>query len=327
MSDSKQTDHWDILASELGAEPLKKEPDESPQVEDNSAAVAESAAAGSAVSASPSVPSSPRASRPKSNWAALAVELGIEVEAEAPRPAAPAELPRSEATEKKVDISVRRPTEEGEISSPQFGPRSDHFETARKPFRREPGEPSEKKSHRHRRRHRKDQDQDRHVAKEKKHSLDREREAPAEDDSLPLEPALETADAAGMAPEQSADDKAEKKHGKRRRTHRGSRKRKKKTGEIALEKTPQAIKGDASEQADFAETTEISRASAPEEEFGEEELEEGDKRKGKSAFRVIPTWGEAIGIIVAKNMESRPRRHGGGSSQPRGAAPRGKPRK
>jgi len=35
MSDSKQSDHWDILASVLGAEPEKKEPVEAaPQAEE-----------------------------------------------------------------------------------------------------------------------------------------------------------------------------------------------------------------------------------------------------------------------------------------------------
>jgi len=48
--------------------------------------------------------------------------------------------------------------------------------------------------------------------------------------------------------------------------------------------------------------------------------EEGDE-DGVSArvgFRGIPTWDEAVGMIVAKNLESRAKRPGGGNGAPRG---------
>ncbi|MGW8257983.1 MAG: hypothetical protein ACWGMZ_10895, partial [Thermoguttaceae bacterium] len=44
--------------------------------------------------------------------------------------------------------------------------------------------------------------------------------------------------------------------------------------------------------------------------FGKKEK----KSAAKSAFRAITTWDESVGIIITKNLESRPRRHGSGSS-------------
>jgi hypothetical protein len=48
------------------------------------------------------------------------------------------------------------------------------------------------------------------------------------------------------------------------------------------------------------------------------EEEDQDDRGQKSSFRSIPTWSEAIGVIVAKNMESRGKRSSDGGGPPRG---------
>ena len=42
------------------------------------------------------------------------------------------------------------------------------------------------------------------------------------------------------------------------------------------------------------------------------------KAKAKSSHRGIPTWEEAVGLIVTANLESRSRKPNGGSSRGRG---------
>ncbi len=99
MSDSKQTDHWDQLASALGAEPQKKEPGEPIlQAEEKKTETTEDiiiddiiediikdADAKASVAEPPGEPAAASLAPTLSNWDALAMKLGIEVKPEPPR--------------------------------------------------------------------------------------------------------------------------------------------------------------------------------------------------------------------------------------------------
>jgi hypothetical protein len=54
---------------------------------------------------------------------------------------------------------------------------------------------------------------------------------------------------------------------------------------------------------------------------GEGDDDDGDGNPGKLSHRAIPTWEQAIGLIVATNMESRAKNPGAG--KPRGRGRRG----
>ena len=44
----------------------------------------------------------------------------------------------------------------------------------------------------------------------------------------------------------------------------------------------------------------------------------GDDRPARVGFRGIPTWEEAVGLVIAKNIEARSKRSGGGPAKGRG---------
>ena len=113
MADSKQADHWDLLASVLGAEPQKKEPGEPiSQAEEQKPETAEdimiddiiediikdadakaSEAESPSMAESPVEPAATSLPPPISTWDALAMELGIEVKPEPSRAPAPMLMP------------------------------------------------------------------------------------------------------------------------------------------------------------------------------------------------------------------------------------------
>jgi hypothetical protein len=56
--------------------------------------------------------------------------------------------------------------------------------------------------------------------------------------------------------------------------------------------------------------------------------EDGDGKPGKLSHRAIPTWEQAIGLMVATNMESRAKNPGAGKPRGRGRrGPRDRPRR
>jgi hypothetical protein len=256
------------------------------------------------------------------------LELGIEVKAEAALPPAPAQPPLSKTLERDVGISREPTREHGRPSGVELVKAADSPEKARTLSVEESVEPREKKSHRRRRHRRKSRDKERFIAKGGKSFSDKGREEPAIDVSPPAELAAEKADVAGIELKQETQgDQMEKHPSQLRRSRRGSRKRKKKGGETAQEKAAPLKKVLSPQQTDSAALTGISSATEPEEEIIDEEDEDRGKGSVKSAFRAIPTWEEAVRIIVSKNIESRPKRHGNGSSPSRGAQPREKRRK
>jgi len=329
MSESKQSDHWDLLASVLGAEPKKNALGESaPQAEENSPEVTEDVikdADPQACVVEPPIESdSTPPAYPISSWDALAMELGIEVKLEPPPPPAPIQSSMPRQVEKKVAFPAEKPREPAMQPAAEFGKNIEPFTTSETLSAEESAEQSEKKSRHRRRRHRKGGDKDRPVEKMKKQSLDSAAEAPVQDDIARCEVSSETSDKADMeaedySEEYSKEGEADKQHIKHRRSHRGSRKRKKQGSETIGEKSVEAKKAASAGSDEPVASTEISQSADDEDEMADEEHEDRGQRGAKPGFRAIPTWEEAVGFIVAKNMESRPRRQGSGPPRSRSA--------
>jgi hypothetical protein len=320
MSESNQTDHWDLLASALGAEPRKKEAEESPTPgEEKNPDAAETSEVRAAVGPAPKVAALAPLARPASNWDAIALSLGIEVKADELPPAEPEEFSAVELLEPQGSFLEEVPRELDRPSDEQSPRETERYEKTGRLSVEEPAEQREKKSHRRKRRRRKDRDKDRIIAKDEKPFADSARKGPADNDLPPAEAAGEGDDVAEKELGRETDaEEIEQRRLKHRRSRRGSRKRKNKAGEpsqgkaVSSDRTESAaVKGSSQASGSKKEITKESKESI------EEEEEDHDKGSGKSAFRAIPTWEEAIGIVITKNMESRPRRHGSGSSSSR----------
>lgn len=320
MSYSNHSDHWDLLASTLGAEPQKREPIEpKPQAEEKSSEVVENTDAQVSSTQAPCEPDTVRPARRLSNWDALAMDLGLEVKPEPPPPRVPTKLSAPKQAEVKEVIHAKQSHKYNtpviaEEHREQFEP----FEIPEALSDNESEEPRDKKSRHRRRRRRKDGDQDRTIDETKKTVSDSGRKTLETDELLVAKDSIESAGRSGGEEEEdSVDGKGDKHRQKHRRSHRGSRNRKKKGDESVSEKSADMKKGESFGQIKSVEASEISTASAGEEDMAEEEREEGGQRGDKTSFRAIPTWSETVGIIVEKNMESRPKRHGTGPSRSR----------
>jgi hypothetical protein len=323
MSDSKQTDHWDLLASVLGAEPQKKEPptESSFQPEEKPLEVVEQAAESFEIEETnaplpPIEPSTASPVRPLSSWDALAKDLGIEVKPEPTPPPAQTYAPIAKQAVKKV-FKPAEQLDEPRREVAQFGQQIEPFEIPEPRSFEETEEPDEKKSRHRRRRRYKGRDKDGSAEEIKKPHSDSRSEAPEEGDMMLSDVPLEADDKADIEiGENLGGEKDEKPHSKHRRSRRGSRKRKK-----IGDETTQIISGDlkhagSGEHAEPHATRELSRSSDVGEDIAEEEQED-DQRDDKSTFRAIPTWDEAVGFIITKNIESHPKRQGSGSSRSR----------
>ena len=98
----------------------------------------------------------------------------------------------------------------------------------------------------------------------------------------------------------------------RRRRRRGDRKRRKRSRAAA----EGAIEGAEAEPPD---ETAVAAESDELESYGSEgEESDADGKSADAGFRGIPTWEEAIGVIVATNLESRARRPSGPPRNHRG---------
>ncbi len=326
MSDSKQSDHWDILASVLGAEPEKKEPVEAaPQAAEKTPKTTEDIIkednktdykASELEPPSESVATPP--ARPISNWDALAMELGIEVKPEpAPSPA-PVQVSVPKRVENKAAIRAEQPREASRPEKAEFGKHIEPFGISEPLSAEDDQEQTEKKTRHRRRRHRKGRDKDRPMEEMKKPSFASQGNAALEEDLTVSQVSLEKSDQAGMElEEESKEDEAEKQHSKHRHSRRGSRKRRKKGSESDKERGVEAKNAGPTGHAESAVTSEASQELAGEEENADEEYEDQGERGAKSGFRAIPTWEEAVGCIITKNMESRPRRQGSGPPRSR----------
>jgi hypothetical protein len=327
MSESKQSDHWDLLASVLGAQPQKEASDESVfQTEEKAPQATEEIEENNNPQppvAEVAVESDATPTRPISSWDALALELGIEVKPEPSPPSAPIQtyMPRQE--EKKSAIPTEQPREHARPAPAEFAKNIEPLRTSDASLTVEPAEQSEKKSRHRRRRHRKSKDKDRHKEKTGKQSSESTAESAVQDNMTPSEVLIETSDKMDMEKQDysekyAKDGETGKQRSKRRRSHRGSRKRKKKGAETTPEKGMD-MEGTASAGCEEpAASTDISRSLGDEVETAKRR-DDDDRQETKSGFRAIPTWEEAVGFMVAKNMESRPRRQGNAPPRSRSA--------
>ena len=333
MSDSNQADHWDLLASVLGAEPQKKEPGESASqaeektpkttediiIDDIIEDIIKDADVKASLAEPPSEPVATPPARHLSNWDALAMDLGIEVKPEPPPTPAPIQAAMPKRVENKAAVRAEQPREVSKPVAAEFGKHIEPFDISEPLSAKEDQEQSEKKSRHRRRRRRKGKDKDLPIDKIKKPSFDSQVNEPLEEDRTLPEVSLEKSDKSGMGiEEESKEDEAEKQHSKHRHSRRGSRKRTTKGSESERERGVDAKKTGATGRAEAAVSSETPQEFDGAEENADEEYEDHDQRGAKSGFRAIPTWEEAVGCIVTKNMESRPRRQGGGP--PRSAA-------
>ncbi len=329
-----------MLASELGAEPQKKEPGEpAPQAEEKTPEITEDIiiddiiediikdadvkASETDIRASETEPSSePVATppaRPISNWDALAMELGIEVQPEPPPPPAPIQVFVPKDEENKAAVRAEQAREAYRPGTAEFGKHVEPFGISESLSAEESQEQSEKKS-RHRRRRRR-RDKDRSIDEMKKPSFNSQGNAAQDGDLILPEVSPEKSDKSGVEiGEESNEDEAEKQRLKLRHSRRGLRKRRKKGSESDKERGVNAKKAVPTGRAGAAVSSEMPQEFAGEEENADEEYEDHSQRGAKSGFRAIPTWEEAVGCIVTKNMESRPRRQGGGPPRSRSGA-------
>jgi ribonuclease E len=94
------------------------------------------------------------------------------------------------------------------------------------------------------------------------------------------------------------------------RRPRGRRRRGRRERGDRPEEVRQVIDGspaDAVGPAGVADTADLDDGEL----LGDEDHEEGEGKSDQVGFRNIPTWPEAVGIIVAKNLESRAKNPGG----------------
>lgn len=347
MTDPGESNHWAELVSELGATPPPEEPEGQPAEAEQPEAELEAVTDDPGASEPPPRAVAPKPRRVPADWSRLAEELGVEVPEEAPPRAIPEPDSASSgretaaASEEEAEARFEAPAEElaesgvpdwmetdlelgdgvsepapaeGEWKEPCGGSAEGAVggagltgsEVLGAEARGEPAEGgaegSEKKTGRKRRRRR------RKPAK----AADEEREAsetqPDEEPADEIEP-MPTAseDDSGMADDSVAERK--------------SLEREAPWGELESEQ----------ESADVGEEARSPRAAMDEsanreaEDAGKrEEDRRADKsearRKGmKPSHRGIPSWEEAIGIVISANMEGRAKpSEGGGSSRSRG---------
>lgn len=286
MTEPNSSKHWDSLISDLGAKP----PAEEESLRQPGPQQPQPARTKKPTSAA-------HGPRPAANWDLIAGKLGvtpasrpIEPPREIVEPSvAPAEAPR------QISITPERGEE-----SPNFFDEQFDFE---EPFDLlEPAdgnaaapkaeEPAEKRPRKRRRRRR-----------PAKGSEDRKTSGPAPGDDSDRETAAEGVETAGVERTGDKPASSEQRRSKRSRPRRG---KKRQPGDEQKSAEPCAERGDG-------ESDEPRGESASHDDFDAEETT--DDRSGeqsvRAGFRGIPTWGETVGMVIEKNLESRAKRPGG----------------
>jgi hypothetical protein len=307
MADREEANHWDLLAAELGAKPPLEEAREEAGVPAEEAPPE----AGESSAAEPSPPQSPpkepplRPGRGAANWETLASELGIAPQLAVPGPTAQeplpwpgeehghpeeaAELPQGAAPEQESVLTEEEPgVAAGLTDNASAGAFADAFADV--------GD-----------------------------ALD-EGDALEESAGLELELAEAASASAGeeaVAAAPTADEAlSPKDRAKHRRRRRPSHKRKKgaEPEEKALnEQSPAAKRGERRQARKHSpvKTTKSAATSAPADEEEQDEEDAKGSKAGSTGHRAIPTWEEAVGMIVAANVEARARRPSRGPSHGR----------
>ena len=379
MPDREKSDHWDLLASDLGAEipdeggseegvsaPQEIEsgeitpPDDSVECEAEPTVSAAEAEISAPMASEPEV----RVPRAPTNWGELAAKLGVEVREEPveavvdergppepdtaepdtaepdtaepdtaepdtaepdtdPRqafePDEPAETPPLLVEEAEESTPVARTEEPDEPALPKAEPVAADRDVESTASDAEPAE--SKSGRRRRRRRRRPRGAEADEPTETPEELSKAAFAEGLFDLVDAEPT--TVEASGDEPskEQSSSGEEAAPGRTKRRRRRGSGRKK-----AAAKK--ETISTEAGERTSVDEAAELTDqpADAPpgdEVERSDRDIEDEPAKGAKMSHRGIPTWAEAIDIIISTNMEDRAKRPGGGSGRSRGGRKRG----
>jgi len=330
MPNHGESDHWRSLASEIGVDvPPEQHPTDQATLEDKSGSSDKGPDAGSTAAARTKrdrTPKPAQPSRPRANWGELAEQLGV-VPAEtpeAPRQAAPvmpvakertpveAVAPRAAAwqsvPDKPLDWLEREPSEETLEGAAPSG-------VSHRPSGPDEGKAFERKSRRRRRRRRSREPRE-GVGTPDVGAGDEASELAVPESSFQgepeEEPAVETR-RAERAPEST----------RRKRRGRGNRRRSK-GGKPPADEASRVV-AEAAAEAPLTEEPVLDLDEDEEKPLTEEEHgDESSQRAAGLAHRGIPSWEEAVGVVIAANLEARAKRGGGdASSRPRGGRGRG----
>jgi hypothetical protein len=363
MTEPKEPNHWERLASQLGATPPPTEEKgpghEAAEKQQGPEAQAPAHRPGKAPSI---IERKPRPPRPPANWLGIAHELGIEVPA--PEPATPATPEAAEAEPERAESLASRERPAGPPASPalpgslelEAEPPEAADETRRTDLvpagaevdlpgflgglpavsaEKEHEEEQEERASSRKRRKR------RHKPKRMAGGAASEglEEAPATewDEEAAEEPAPTRPPGESATIGESIADAEPKERSKRHRRRRGSGRKKeseREEGETAHRETREA----RAAEPDLAAAGKGIASEATGPKPGDAQLADDDRKQAKGAasrpskagHRGIPTWEEAVGMVIAANMESRAKRPGNApSSRPRSGrsqAGRDKPR-
>ncbi len=340
MTDEGKADHWVTLASLLGTEPPPADqPAERPPQTTPPAAEAELVEFPQASR----MLVAPAAQRTASDWGRLAESLGIAVPLEVPQPAPPAarQVARTEAVDiplpeevpaspplvalepvygelESVEVTEILPAG-GEVPAGLFGSvdtEADSVEATDREDRERPGRRRRKR----RRRGRRPDDATAAAATE---SGDVELELPEVPEegegSVPSEEAEDLSEAPAV--EREEEEGPERPH-----RHRHRRKRKLPArNEEAVESGEDPLEQPADAGAELVvqdEPVEREEPGPVAEDESSEDLSDLDDEVGRASHHGIPTWQEAVGIVIAAIMEARAK-NPGGSSRNRGGRGRG----
>jgi hypothetical protein len=340
MTDEGKADHWAALASILGAEPPPAEqPAEKPPQAAPPAAEAEPVELPQASRTFVA----PAAQRTLNDWGRLAESLGIEVPLEVPEPSPPAarQVAPTEAVEilppeevpssppmvalesvyaelESVEVTEILPAG-GEVSGGLFGSvdtEAGSVEATDREDRERPG----RRRRRRRRRGRRPDDATAAAAPEMEDVELELPEAPEDAEELaPLEEAEELLEAPAV--EREGEEGPERPRRRRRRRKRKLPARDEEAVESGEDPLEQAA--DAREELDEQEEPVEREEPGPvAEDESSGDLSDLDDEGGRASHHGIPTWEEAVGIVIAANVEARAK-NAGGSSRNRGGRGRG----
>jgi len=293
---------WDVLASDLGLQPLPPRPKTPP------------APRKPAIPAPP--PAKPAAEKPPAFERKDIPERRLQVE----RPSA--------IEEPVAELEDRWPDEVDELD---FIPEAAESDTTAVPAE-ETAPKTERKRRRRRRGGRKSFD----AARDEAAPAEREPDLfapPTDDETMPITAEAEAESGGDLDVDLSSavagaetEPSEREDRPRRRRRRRGGRK----NGRAAAEKTlPEAFEEEeelglgteAEPAADEEEIVPIDSGAADLDAQDQEDLDEDDSSldpRDLKSHRSIPSWSDAIGAIIAVNMEARAKNPGQGSGAPRG---------
>ncbi|NUQ63116.1 MAG: hypothetical protein HUU20_11620 [Pirellulales bacterium] len=326
MSEQGKPDHWGNLLSDLGVDAPPQEPTITASAAEPMQSVPEPVPR-------PKPSRQPRPAEPHRSprdWFRLATELGVEVpdvevqsepaEAEPPMPPEPVQplpLPGEEWLEpSEPSLEARESLAEAEMALEELDRWDTESEVSEPPPTER--EESERKLRRRRKRRRKTRRSDESAAVSAEPSQEDNTADLVEAEVVDIveeedveEPIGDTSPAADRG---ETGDESVQKRSKRRRRRRSGRKKGSQEG---------APPGSTAEAPVLAETgTDELDTDDIEEDVDEEDAaddsSEGRRRDKRALHRGIPTWKEAVDVVISANLESRAKR------PDRGPGPRGR---